>query len=104
MSRSVKKTPVVANGGLVSEKENKRAAHQAERATARRVLGAAAPEEQDAVMLTARRAAHSSTSRFAKDGKQLVPLRVDYHGRALEILSAPKWANSSRGAHQVVGK
>ncbi len=102
MSRSYRKTPIFGHSTARSEKLDKRQAHQAERAHVRGALNGARPLED--VDMANRPEAYSDVWSFAKDGKSFSPVRVAREGRALRVLSTPRWLQTPRQVHRAMGK
>lgn len=102
MSRSLRKTPIFGHTRACSEKQDKRQAHQAERAQVRtRLQSSKGLEELD---VSAKSHAYSDVWSFAKDGKSYSPLRVQRQGRALKVLAKPRWLQTERDVHRAMGK
>lgn len=106
MSRSYRKTPVIGRSKAVSEKEDKRIAHQTERAQVRTALKSA--RDLDELVLSERKQAYYDVCNFAKDGKQYasIRIRIGDSGRAMQALKVPEWlkGDGDRGLHKVLAK
>jgi hypothetical protein len=100
MSRSYKKNPVTGHTTAESEKDDKRAAHQALRMHFRTGMAHATPDED--VLFDERNRAHSNVNTHAKDGKQRLELRLSHIGRAVRLLAEPR--TDLRDAHKAVAK
>lgn len=100
MSRSYKKHPVTGFTTAESEKDDKRAAHQALRMHFRTGMANASPD--DDVLFDERNRAHSNVYLHAKDGKQRLGLRLSHIGRAVRALTEPR--ADLRDVHKAVAK
>lgn len=100
MSRSYKKNPFAAHTTAVSEKDDKRAAHQSLRMHFRTGMANAAVEDDP--LFDERNRAHSNVDNHSKDGKQHLGLRLTHFGRAARVLSDPR--ADLREAHKAVAK
>lgn len=102
MSRSLRKTPIFGHTTACSEKQDKRLAHQAERAQVRTRLRSST--DLEAVEVCSKPQAYSNVWDFAKDGKSYSPVRVRRQGRALKVLAKPSWLKTDRDVHRAMGK
>jgi hypothetical protein len=103
MSRSIRKTPIFGNAKAASEKSDKQAAHQTQRAHFRTAVQSASNVED--LVFDESNKAHSNIYSHAKDGRHHVTgLNVKQVGRALQVHSAPRWMGDIRGVHKAMGK